>query len=140
MTALSKISLMLGLTIASVGMAEVAIIGHPSNPTTELAPDQIERIFLGKVTSFPNGDKAIPIDQASGAGARTEFYSKVLSKTDSQLKSYWSRIIFTGKGQPPQEETDDMAVKALIAKNPSLVGYISSQSVDNSVKVLYTAK
>lgn len=53
------------------------------------------------------------------------------------MKAYWSKLVFTGKGTPPQEVPGDAEVKALIGSNPSTIGYIDAGSVDASVKVVH---
>ena len=57
-------------------------------------------IFLGRATRFPNGLLAVPIDQVEGSAAREEFYTRFVGKSAAQMKAYWSKIIFTGRGQP----------------------------------------
>ena len=79
----------------------------------------------------------VPIDQDDGNGARLDFYNNTVKKTQAQLKSYWSRLIFTGKGQAPQVVGNDGDVKSMVATNPNLIGYIDEASVDASVKVIY---
>lgn len=64
-----------------------------------MSQDYVQRIFLGKATRFENGKVANPINQSEGNPARDEFISKALEKTDSQYRAYWSRLIFTGKGE-----------------------------------------
>lgn len=122
---------------ASFAFAETAVIVHPSNASA-LTDADIQRLFLGKQKSFPGGGEAIPVDQAVGNAAREAFFSTVLSKSEQQLKAYWSRLVFTGKGRPPKVVGDSAAVKDLVAKNPSLIGYVDSSVVDGSVKVVHT--
>lgn len=124
--------------LGSLAKAEIAIIAHPSNTTTALSSEEATKIFLGKSSRFPNGEQAVPLDQSEGNEARTEFYSKVAKKTPSQLNAYWSRLIFTGKGQPPKAVEDDDEVLELVEENPNIIGYISSGSVTPEVKVLLT--
>ncbi|WP_197537895.1 phosphate ABC transporter substrate-binding protein [Thalassolituus oleivorans] len=118
--------------------AEVAVIVSAKNSNTTIDTDTLSRIFLGKTSNFPDGNQAIPVDQTEGAVARESFNEKVLGKSSSQLKAYWSRLIFTGKGTPPKESGGDADVKALVANNPNLIGYIDSSAVDSSVKVIYS--
>ena len=122
------------LLSASV-VADIAVVVHPSNANV-VSSDDLSRLFLGRASSFADGSKATPLNLAEGATARDEFDSKVLSRSSSQLKAYWSKLVFTGKGTPPKELADDAAVKAAVAADPTAVGYISSSSVDNSVKVV----
>jgi ABC-type phosphate transport system substrate-binding protein len=59
-----------------------------------------------------------------------------LQKTSAQINAYWSRSIFTGKGEPPRKVADDAEVMALVAADPGVIGYVGIQSVNSSVKVL----
>lgn len=127
----------LALSCASlVATAEVAVIVNSSNANATMSSSDISRIFLGKSSKFPDGSAASAIDQNDGNAARQEFNDKVLGKSESQLKSYWSRLIFTGKGTPPKQLGDDAAVKSAVAGNPEMIGFIDSASVDGSVKVI----
>ena len=117
--------------------AEVAIIVHKDNANSAISKNEVARIYLGKLKSFPNGTDAIPIDLAAG-DAKKEFYAKVVKKNDAQLRAYWSRIIFTGKGQPPRQESSEDSVVNLVSTNPNLVGYVDKSKVTGDVKVILT--
>lgn len=125
------------ISLASLANAEISVIVSPSNPNGALDQATVGKIFLGKAKSFPDGTQAVPVDQDDGAAAREAFNSTVLGKSASQLKSYWSRLIFTGKGTPPKQSGNDAAVKQLVANNPNIIGYIDSSAVDDSVKVVH---
>ena len=89
---------------------------------------------MGK--SYPDGGTIIAINQLEGSPVRAAFDESVLGKSSSQIKSYWSKLMFTGKGTPPQEVQSDAEVKQLVAANPSIIGYVDASLVDDSVKVL----
>ena len=138
-----KIQSLIGMSflLASMGaLADIAVVVHPDSGIDSLTQDQVQRIFLGKTKTFPNGQQAVPINQDEGRAIRDDFNEKVCSKDSGQYRAYWSQLIFTGKGTPPKDGGDDAAVKALVAKNPSIVSYIDASQVDGSVKVVYTAK
>ena len=128
-------SLLACVLLSASVMADIAVVVHPSN-TNAVSADDLNRLFLGRMSSFADGSKATPFNLTEGAAIRDEFDSKVLNRSSSQLKAYWSKLVFTGKGTPPKELADDAAVKAAVAADPTAVGYISSSSVDNSVKVV----
>jgi ABC-type phosphate transport system substrate-binding protein len=128
--------LLIGLA-SSLASAEISVIVSTNNPNESIDQATVSKIFLGKAKSFPDGSQAVPIDQDDGAAARVAFNSTVLGKSASQLKSYWSRLIFTGKGTPPKQSGNDAAVKELVANNPNIIGYVDSSAVDASVKVVH---
>lgn len=128
-------ALFAGLLISAGVQAETAVIVNNANADT-LTKTQVAKIFLGKSKKFPNGTQAIPVDQSDASASRGEFNSSILGKSASQLKSYWSRLIFTGKGTPPKDAGSDADVKGLVANNPNIIGYIDAAQVDESVKVI----
>ena len=117
--------------------AEVAVVVHPANANT-LDTTAISRIFLGKMKEFPDGSQAVPVTQLSESAPTAEFNDKVLSKSASQLKAYWSKLVFTGKGTPPKEVESDAAIIDLVSSNPNIIGYVDSSAVTGSVKVIAT--
>jgi ABC-type phosphate transport system substrate-binding protein len=125
----------LGLGGASVRADVVAVVSAKSTVTT-LTKAQLTDIFLGKVSRFPNGAPAVPIDQPEGSVARDEFYAKFIGKSAAQIKAFWSKIIFTGRGQPPKEVADSIEMKKRISENPAAVGYIEENAMDDTIKVV----
>ncbi len=130
---------LLGLALslgASMVAAQVVAVVSATSPSAALSNDQVVDIFLGKANRFPDGREAVPIDQAEGSRPRDEFYQKFAGKSPAQIKAHWSKIIFTGRGQPPRQASSDAEVKKFVAANPGAIGYIERSLVDGSVKVL----
>jgi ABC-type phosphate transport system substrate-binding protein len=127
----------LGLALASGAIAAdvVAVVSSRSS-VTALSANQVSDIFLGKANRFPDGTQALPIDQAEGSAARDAFYAKVTGKSAAQMKAHWSKIIFTGRGQPPRQVMNSLEAKKLVADDPKAIGYIETGLVDGSVRVL----
>jgi len=119
---------------ASAAPSELVVIVSARSPVTALRPDQVAAIFLGQSVRFPDGAEAIPLDQRLGAPLRDEFYLRVTSKTPPLLKAWWSKMVFTGRGQPPAEAADSAAVRRRVAEHPELVGYIDRNALDASVR------
>jgi ABC-type phosphate transport system substrate-binding protein len=129
------LGLALSLAVGPAGADVVAVVSSTSTVTT-LTKAQMTDIFLGKVSRFPDGSPAIPIDQVEGSPARDEFYVTYARKSPAEIKSHWSKIIFTGRGQPPKTASNDIDVRKLIAANPQAISYIERSALDSSVKVL----
>lgn len=118
--------------------ADVVAVVSAKNPVTALSKNQVMDIFLGKTSRFPDGSPAVPIDQVEGAAARDAFYASFAGKSSAQLKAHWSKIIFTGRGQPPREVANSIEVRKFIVDNPNAIGYIEQDMVDGSVRALLT--
>jgi ABC-type phosphate transport system substrate-binding protein len=129
----SALCLVLGVA-GSRATAEVVAVVSARSPIMALSKSQVTDIFLDKVRRFPDGSAALPIDQAEGSAARNEFYAKFAAKTPAQIKAYWSKIIFTGRGRPPQTAASDAELKRRIATNPAAIGYIDRSMLDATVR------
>ena len=99
-----------------------------------LTKDQVASVYLGR-----NPDLK-PFDLPDGSPLRETFYKKATERDAAQIKAVWSRIVFTGKGQPPKELGDAAAVKKAVAADPKAIGYIEKSAVDSSVKVLFSVE
>jgi ABC-type phosphate transport system substrate-binding protein len=141
MTPINRIGLVaiaLALSMSSaVVKADVVAVVSAKSPITTLTMSQVADIFFGKASRFPNGVQAFPVDQAEGSAVRDEFYGKVAGKTAAQIKAYWSKIIFTGRGQPPPSVSNSIEMKKRISDNPAAIGYIDRSLVDDSVRVVF---
>lgn len=131
---MKNLILVTSLLLSAAASAEVAVIVHPSNANA-LDKTAITRIYTGKAKSFPDGKQVVPINQADG-GTTDAFNKSVLNKSTSQLRAYWSKLIFTGKGAPPKVVNSEAEVIELVSSNPNIIGYIDAASVNDSVKVV----
>lgn len=123
-----------GTTAAS--SPEVVAVVSAKSAVTALNAGQVADIFLGKTSRFPDGTQAVPIDLNEDSPARERFYAQFTGKSPAQVKAHWSKIIFTGRGQPPRQASNSSEAKKMIADNPNAIGYIDGSAVDGSVRVL----
>lgn len=121
---------------AAPSWADIALIVHPNNSAT-VSDSDIKALFLGKQRSFSDGKQAIPLVVVESEASRSEFNTKVLSKTDAQLKAYWSKLTFTGKGTPPREVSSAEMIQ-LVSDNPATIGFVDASKVTAAVKVVAT--
>jgi ABC-type phosphate transport system substrate-binding protein len=118
------------------GAAGLVVIVSAKSPVPALRQEQVAAIFLGQSARFPDGQEAVPLDQPLGSPLRDEFYVRVASKTPPLLKAWWSKMVFTGRGQPPAEAADNAAVRRRVAENPEMIGYIERDALDPSVRAV----
>lgn len=129
--------LILSCTLCAFAAAdELVVVVSSKNSLTSLRAEQVADIFLAQTGHFPDGAEAIAIDQRIGSNIRDEFYVKVAAKSPALVKAYWTKMIFTGRGQPPREISNSIAVRKMVADNPSLIGYIDKAALDDSVKTV----
>lgn len=121
--------------LSSLSFAEVAIIVNSEN-SSEISDNDIKRMFLGKNKTFSNGESVKAINLKSGNEIRGDFEKQILGKSSSQVKAYWSKLIFSGKAKPLKEFASDSEVLNWVSSTPNAIAYIDASKVDSSVKVI----
>jgi len=120
--------------VVAAAHADVVVVVAAGSSVGQLTREQVADIFLGQAANFPGGGQAVPVDQ-DGA-AHDEFCTKVAGKSAAQVKAYWAKQSFSGKGTPPKSVAGDEDVKKFLAANPNAIGYIEKSKVDASVKTV----
>lgn len=141
LAALAAVALMApGHTSASVAAGTeadtVVVVVSAENPVEEIPRRALADIYLGRSNTFPDGSAAVPVDQKPGSPARRAFYETFLGRSPSEVKAHWSKMIFTGRGRPPEDLPDGEAVKERVAGDPNAIGYLDHRLVDGSVHVV----
>lgn len=122
--------------LSQVAVADTyAVIVHPDN-NANFDPDVVARIFLSKEKTFSNGEQAVPLHINRDSEIRSLFMSAFIGKSDSQVRSYWTMLLFSGKGHPPKEVESSADMIDLIANNVNLIGYVRADEVTDKVKVV----
>jgi len=107
---------------------DIVVVMGPGSAA--LSKDQVANVYLGRNNSLK------PMDLPGSNPLRDAFYKKATDRDRPQIKAVWSRLTFTGQGQPPKELSDSAAIKKAVAADPKAVGYIDKADVDGSVKVV----
>ena len=121
---------------AEGGQHDPVIVVSAKNPLSSLRSGQVAAIFMAQTDRFPDGAAAVALDLPPGSALRDAFYRRVADRSPALMKAYWSKMVFTGRGQPPRELHNSAAVRRVVADNPAMIGYIDRAALDASVKVL----
>ncbi|WP_448550835.1 substrate-binding domain-containing protein [Thalassotalea montiporae] len=135
MKLLRPLTLAVALATSMVASAEVAVIVNPANANS-ISDNDISRAFLGKLKTFADGQSIKAVNSKANSAARVEFEKLVLKKSAAQVKAYWSKRLFTGKGKPLQELGTDADVLSFVASTPNAIGYVDAANVNDTVKVV----
>lgn len=115
----------------------IAIIVNPTNNTPSLSAGDLHRIFIGDKSSWANGKHILLIMASPGSPERAVVLKSVYKMSEDEFTKYFLQATFTGAvSAPPRDAASGTEIKQLVAANPGAIGYIKSQDVDDSVKVL----
>lgn len=131
------ITIILLIVIRSfAGGDAVYIIINKSVASQEVSVDQLRQLFLNQASLTVDGHSLEPLDAPESSNSRKAFYEKVIHQSAIQLKSYWARMIFTGKGFPPATTSTESEVETSIAHDQNKIGYLSYKPKNPDLKIL----
>ncbi len=133
---MKKILFSLLLMLAAAAQAEPVVVVSANSGLDALTQDEVRQIFNGQARRV-SGVSVKPLDLPSRGRARNDFYQQVLGKSAEQMKSYWARMIFTGRGMPPREVSSEQEMVLLVGSNRNFVGYLDASLVTPDLKVVY---
>jgi ABC-type phosphate transport system substrate-binding protein len=113
------------------------VIVHPSNPAQSITRRQLHDMFLKKLTHWPDGSTAEPVEPPERSRTRAYFLSDVMGgKSALAMKAFWQKRVFSGRDTPPLEKASDEEVVAFVKSNPRAIGYAGTATPADGVKVL----
>ena len=115
--------------------AECLIIVNKSVSETLFTGKDVKLIFLGKKIKWGDGTKIHKAGLIKGP-VHEELLRKYIHKSPSSYSSFWKLMIVTGGGIPPRSFRTEEDVVKYVAVRPGTIGYISSDTKHNGVKVL----
>ena len=113
------------------------VIAHPSVRPSSLSRAQLSAIFMRRTRSWRDGAEVRPVEPPARSRVREQFSRAVHGKSVAYVTRYWHRVIFAGRGVPPEELSSDAAIVEYVKSNRGAIGYIDGALVPGAdVKVL----
>jgi ABC-type phosphate transport system substrate-binding protein len=108
----------------AVAADSFVVIVNEAEPAAALSAQEVSNLFLKKSVRLPSGIDAAPIDLAESSPERASFSKRVHGKSTSAIKSYWQRLIFSGRAVPPPEAGSPADVVAFVRAQRGAIGYV----------------
>ena len=124
------------LYASTLGFAKsYAVIIHPDNPVQTLTAKELKMIFLGDRTTWPDG-QPFKIAALKNGEVHKEFLRDMVKLSPMKFAIYWKQKIFTGTtpGIHISFFKSEDKLKEYVKNNPTAIGYISADSVDDTIK------
>ena len=119
----------------SATAAELVVIANPDLPVERIASQDLQRIFLGKLTRWGNDEAVVPVVLKDGP-VHESFVTELLDRSPHRFVTYWRQMVFTGRGRPPHGVANEREMVAFVAETPGAVGYVSDRQPRDGVKIL----
>jgi len=142
MKMLARLSLLAAaaLLVSLQARADVYVIVSAQSPVRSLQHKEVLDLFMGRSRALPGGEFATPLDLPRDSAGRLAFYRTLTGQDLAQINSYWARLLFTGRVQPPQPVAGEPAMLEAVKANPRAVGYLEREPQDPGVRTVFVLK
>jgi TonB family protein len=124
----------LALACSHAVASGVKVIANPSVKADSISVSELKSVFLEEKSSLAGGHVE-PVLARRGT-AHDAFLQMYMGRTDSDLQTYYRSLVFTGRGSMPRAFGSDGEVAAYVASTRGAIGYISSESNVEGVRIL----
>jgi hypothetical protein len=133
--ALTLLAVVLTPGVAVAG--EMAVVVHPSNPSSDVTWTEVLAMFRGEQQHWKGGRKIYLILLEAGSTEREVMLKRVYGMTDVELKQFWLGKLYRGEiAAFPRVVASGLAARRIVAQAPNALAFIDSSAVDGTVKVL----
>ena len=117
---------------------EFVVVVNKNNTINALSKREVIDIYMGRYSTFPDGEISKPLDLPAKSAFKNDFYLKLVNKDEQQINAYWARLLFSGRGKPPTPSASLEDALKTIASSQYAIGYIPLSHITDTVKVVYT--
>jgi hypothetical protein len=125
-----------GATYATAQRSEIAVVVSQKNPSTDIRPSDLRKIFAGEKRTWPNG-VAIKIFVRGVGTPERDALLDLLKMTEGEYRQHWVAQIFRGEAQsePIILPSNGMQREAALAF-PGTVELVNMEDVKSGMKIL----
>jgi len=116
--------------------ADIFVIVSAENPVRAITMAEAHDLYMGGSRHYPNGDFAMPFDQARNSPTRAVFYRLLTGLDMAQVNAHWARLMFSGQSMPPQPLPNEAAVIDVVRRHPGAIGYLERDPADKALRVV----
>jgi len=132
---LLKIELLTALLVACAFSAQAldgaVVIANSSVAAGSLSADELKDIYTAKTKYWDNGQAIIIIVLPDKTDAALQQASGM---DGSQFKTFWQRLMFSGRGSEPKKADDAAALVALVASTKGSIALVPADTELKGVK------
>ena len=140
---LSQLALVLTILLSAAQAAQprtdapFQVVVNRANGVATIRRAELSALFMRRTRSWGDGSEVRPVEPPSRSRLREDFSHAIHGKSVAYVTRYWHRVIFAGRGVPPEELANDAAILEYVKVHRGAIGYIARATpVGDGVKVI----
>jgi ABC-type phosphate transport system substrate-binding protein len=111
----------------------VVVIVNESVPISSISAEALKSIYTGRTTYWQDGRSVV----IAVANDTTDANLRRVSDMDtSSFKTFWQRIVFSGRGHLPKKAEDAASLVSLVASTTGAIAIVPADAGLRGVKVV----
>ena len=111
----------------------VVVIANEGVPVDSISAAALKDIYVGKTKYWEGGQSVVIVVLADSNDAALKQASGMDA---SQFKTFWQRLVFSGRGQLPRKAEDGASLVALVAATKGAIALAPADAALSGVKTL----
>ncbi|PCJ21318.1 MAG: hypothetical protein COB02_01665 [Candidatus Cloacimonadota bacterium] len=133
MKTIIKIILLFSL-LAPTNFANLILIVHKDFPINSISKNDLKRIYSNKMKIWSHGGSVVRVLLKRGRIHKK--FCKLIKNSPSNLRRFWKKQIFTGRGLAPKSFISQKDIVEFVSSNRSAIAYVDSSTDIDSVKAI----
>ena len=127
------IALLLAGSFRALALDGAVVIANYSIAADSLSADELKDIYTAKTKYWDDGQAIIIVVLPD----KTDVALQQASGMDgSHFKTFWQRLMFSGRGSEPKKAGDAAALVALVASTKGAIALVPTDAVLKDVKII----
>ena len=131
-------ALLLACVLPAAALDGVVVIANISVPVDSIRAADLKDIYTGRTTYWQDGQSVgivLLADETSGDKTGVAL-NEVSGMNASQFRTFWQRMVFSGRGQQPRKADNAASVVALVASTKGAIALVPSDIGLKGVKII----
>ena len=111
---------------------DIILVVSKENSLNKVSKSELKKLYIGKQTTLDNTFINPTILKVKSI--HKVFLEEYLQLNARQFARIWQKLVFTGKGQMPNQYTSEQELIRILTDNPEKVGYIPRKMITDDLK------
>jgi ABC-type phosphate transport system substrate-binding protein len=109
------------------------IIANVGVPISSISAEALKDIYTGRTTYWQDGQSVVI---AVAYNTSDTNLKRVCNMDTSSFRTFWQRIVFSGRGHLPKKADDTASLVSLVASTAGAIALVPANTILRDVKVL----
>jgi ABC-type phosphate transport system substrate-binding protein len=109
------------------------VIANESTPVDQISPASLKNLYTGRMNYWDGGQRVVIVVLADKTD---QALSELTGMDPSQFRTFWQRLVFSGRGEEPRKAMDVGALVTAVASTRGAIALAPADAPLKGVKIV----